>query len=147
MNTRVANAGVSTARVDVIGDGSCFFRAVLVALRLKNLSAFSMPEEEHHTLRQLVVQFASASSYCFNVYTTEYSGKDEWVREMSRPGVWADNIAVEACSDFLEIPIGIVSNGMVSAVFGRQYMSLNGYTGIDNAIRLELHAGHYSVIV
>lgn len=147
MDIRTANAGVTTSIVEVLGDGACFFRAVLVALRLKNLSAFSMPEEEHITLRKLIVDFTESSDVTYNVYTTEYAGKEEWIREMSKPNVWADNIAVEACSHFLEIPIEIISFGVVVGQFGGKYGYRCNTTGVDNIIRLRLENGHYSVIV
>ncbi len=144
---RTANAGVNTPTVNVMGDGNCFYRAVLVAVRLKNLLAFSMPEEQHGMLRTMVVDFALAGPYEFNIFTTEYETKQAWSHAMYQEGTWADAMAVRACSDMLEIPIQVIINGQVAMSFGDDHYYRNHTTGIDNVIRLTLEMGHYSVCV
>lgn len=145
--TRMANSGVTSNTIDIIGDGNCFFRAVLVSIQTKNISGFGMPESQHMLLREMVVQAASVGKYCFDVFHMEYADQAEWVREMSQSGTWGDNIAIEACSDLLEIPIQIVSDGRIVISFGDRFYNKNQTTKIDNVIRLNLTMGHYSVVV
>lgn len=146
--TRIANAGVSSSTVNVIGDGNCAFRAILVACRLKNLLAFTMPEEQHHLLREMVVDFAIFKGrYEFNIFTTEQGNKRDWERAMRQPGVWADALAIRACSEMLEIPIQVIMGNRVAMEFGQEFYHRNGVTRIDNTIRLFLQDGHYSVVV
>ena len=150
LSVRIANSGlIDTSNiVNIRGDGNCFFRAVLVALQLKNISAFSMPEEQHLMLRELVVQHAGANCYDFSINNTEIvGGPRAWEQTMIRDGEFADNIAIEACSDFLEIPIEIISNGRTLIKFGERFFTRNWTTGIDNVIHLQLQYAHYSVIV
>lgn len=143
--------------VNVIGDGNCFFRAILIALKLKNLSAFTMEESEHMTLRELVVQTVSSLNVNFddimlNEYVNHYeyngyNGRSLWIKQMSQSGIWADNIAIEACAEFLQIPIEIHSNMKCQQSFGYKYLHIHPITNITNVIVLDLSNGHYQVVV
>lgn len=126
---RRANAGTDKPVVAVKGDGNCFFRSAIVACNLKNVCAFPLEESQHLVLRNLVVDFAEHKGYTFAPFLNiEYSSKAEWLVEMRKNSIWADNLAIIATSDFLEIPIQIVGiNGNALASFGEQYM----YASID----------------
>ncbi len=145
---RRANSGTTKDIISVNGDGNCFFRAVILACNHKNINAFPFLEEDHRILRTMVVDFAKNRKYNFSVYNIEYSSKTEWISEMIKNGTWADNVAIEATSDLLAIPIHIFnSNGRIITKFGSWYRNWNPITGIDNIIRLQLDHGHYSIII
>lgn len=145
---RRANAGTEERVVSIIGDGNCFFRAVITACNLKNVCAFPLQESQHMFLRNLVVDFAEQGSYNFSPFFIEYEDRATWLVEMRKDRSWADNVAIEATSDLLEVPLHIVGpHGNVIIQFGDRYHFRNPITGIDNIIRLRLQHMHYDVVV
>ena len=42
--------------IKILGDGNCFFRSILEALTLKNISPFMDGQEGHAILREMVVE-------------------------------------------------------------------------------------------
>jgi OTU-like cysteine protease len=135
-------------RLSIIGDGNCFFRAVIEAIKHKNLLALEFGRNGHETLRAMVVGQASEGGYAFDWTNDCDKSKDEWVLNMSQNGIWADTLAVRACSDLLQIPIQITSvseMGCSTTVFGRHFYECHPYTGVDNQIHLHLEMMHYTV--
>ena len=154
MDISQANCGVRDQMMNVTGDGACFVRAILCAITLKNVSPFvqdvSQCDSDHYTLRMIVVAAVRVDDefrYPFNLMTSEYSTKQDWLTDMSRPTTWADRTFVQACSDVLEVPIRIMCGRTVLESIGQEYYSKCVITGIDNQIILQLNNGHYTVQV
>lgn len=89
--------------VKVIGDGNCFFRAVL--------KATDNNESEHLYLRKSVTNFMKRNSFLFqteyvtNEYIIEYSNR------LNDEGIWADSLIIHATSLYLETCIEIYIPG------------------------------------
>ena len=144
---RQSNAGVFEREYRVKGDGNCFFRAVLEALRLKNMTPFGTSEEAHEILRELVVDVGTSGRYKFDIMECE-KPEIQWAREMRQVGSWAESMAVRACADALECPITVLSeDGIEMMSFGEGYFHSHPVTGIDNQVWLKLSSGHYDVFV
>lgn len=135
-------------RLDIIGDGNCFFRAVIEAIKHKNLLGLEFGSDGHEMLRAMVVGQASEGGYAFDWTNDCDKTKAEWIRNMSQNGIWADTLAVRACADLLQIPIQITAiseMGRSTTVFGRQFYDRHPITGVDNQICLRLEMMHYTV--
>jgi len=89
--------------VKVIGDGNCFFRAVL--------KATGNNESEHLYLRKSVTDFMQRNPFLFqneyvtNEYIMEYSNR------LKAEGIWADSLIIHATSLYLETCIEIYIPG------------------------------------
>lgn len=134
--------------LSIIGDGNCFFRAVVEAIKLKNLIGLEFGDDGHETLRAMTIGQASEGGYAFDWSNDCDKSKFEWLTDMSKNGVWADTLAVRACADLLQIPIQITTvsvMGKSAVVFGRQFYDRHPTTKVDNQIRLHLEMMHYTV--
>lgn len=156
--TRIANSGTTDYEVNVAGDGNCFFRAILVAIEKKNLNSECIPESQYNEIREQVVacarelpKFKTMSQSLFSAYYG-FRNINEWAGVMQFDGVWADCIAVEACSELFGIPISIYVDGGSKSEpyverYGLDYLYCHEVTNIDNMVRLVLRDHHYSVMI
>ncbi len=147
--------------VNVIGDGNCFFRAVLLAAQLRNLDPFSgqMVEEAHMRLRAWTVELAAntdkinfndirVNEYCADPDFNGANGRDIWVWEMSNPKTWAEGLAIACCAELLQVPIQVYTQGgRACGTYGAKYAFTHPHTGISNTLKLDLTDGHFSVII
>ncbi len=151
---RQRNADTRDQVYNVRGDGNCFFRAVLEAIRLTNVTAFGLSQDSHQTLREMMIShvienYASNPDYQIGILTSEYGSLDAWIGAMSQNATWCDQMAIRATSDMLMVPITCKRPGDVNGItFGTQYLDVHPITGISNALIVRYQQDmHYDVFV
>ena len=112
-------------------DGNCFFRAVALAL--------GQPENSHNDLRESAARYIENNSQEFTNFSENLSF---YVRFISQPGVWADNISIQALSDKLGININIYR------LYDDSITQITPRTGSsEHTIRLLYTGNHYMAIL
>ncbi|KAK9172101.1 OTU-like cysteine protease [Cryptosporidium meleagridis] len=108
---------------NIEGDGNCLFRSIGSQL---------YGESEHHEIiRSACMDYVDLNKESFSGFVHEYSSIEKYIQEKRKPGVWADNIEVQALSDLYRIPIYIfekVRNSKLNASLLEKHR-LEGYSG------------------
>lgn len=84
---------------DVAHDGNCFFRAVSDQL-------FGS-EETHFELRNQACDYLSQNQKRYESFIEDHSSFDDYVTNMRKNGIWADNLEIQAISETLGVNIRI----------------------------------------
>lgn len=105
---------------EIDGDGNCFFNAVREQCVANGISEYA--QLSHEQLRAKTIEHLRKHSEEYLYFIDEeYDGNYEhYLEEMSRDGVWADDIAIRALSRALDLNIVIIrSDGALPNVFKR----------------------------
>lgn len=86
---------------ETLGDGNCFFRAI---------SRMVYMDDSHHleVRRQAIERIADYPEDYAGYFDKTVQPLDDYIYEMCRDGVWADNAVIRATADALHIEIRIV---------------------------------------
>ena len=86
------------------GDGNCLFRAV---------SRMMYADDSYHSLirRQAVERIDDYPEDYLDYVIDEYGSVENYIIQMAGDGVWADNAAIRATADALQVEIHIISSG------------------------------------
>ena len=132
-------AAVRARIVPTMGDGNCFFHAMVTMLNQID----SSEQFTHLTLRQLAWEWVFnhrwSDPQVGRMLLALRTTGDEWVTTMMTPGIYADELAVYAMGEVLQVNIEIVQTRGVSTpvratnpqdVLIRSTILLGNYSGL-----------------
>ncbi|KAL8269183.1 hypothetical protein Esti_006892 [Eimeria stiedai] len=99
LEQRLAFLGCRT--VTAVGDGNCQFRAVSYCL-------FGS-EENHRFVRRRVVQHMQRETASYRVFF-ESPAFDSYLKQMSRPGTWGDELTLRAAADAFSCCLHLITS-------------------------------------
>eukprot|EP00775_Hariotina_reticulata_P000180 gene180-369_t len=119
---------------EVVGDGSCQFRAIADQLWFK--------QELHSEVREAVVaQLVQHADHYQNYVTTDY---EQYVSSMSQAGTWGDHVTLQAAADAFNCRICIISSFLDNCVISitpTQQQEQQGQQPMPSDLELMQQAG------
>lgn len=84
---------------NIEGDGNCLFRAIGSQLYGES--------DCHNIIRSACMDYVELNKEAFSGFVHEHPSIERYIQEKRRPGVWGDNIEIQALSDLYSIPVYI----------------------------------------
>ncbi|KAH8739387.1 cysteine protease [Cryptosporidium ryanae] len=81
------------------GDGNCLFRAISFQLY--------ETDEYHEIIRSFCMDIVEINKNSYSSFMSDYPNVESYINEKRKPGVWGDNIEIQAMSELYHIPIYI----------------------------------------
>ncbi|CAF1482288.1 unnamed protein product [Adineta steineri] len=113
---------INFRRVDIPGDGNCFFRAICYQLNIE--------QRNHRQFRSAAINYINKNKTFYEPFVTHpYRNIDDYISKMSRNNHYADHIAVAAMARLLE-------HNIIIHEYNKRPILIPGSNILDNQLNI-----------